>query len=305
VSGTPSAADHEAFDELAVGWALHALEPEEETLFARHLPDCARCARTVAETEEVMAALATDLPPAEPSEELRSRLRTAVEQTEQVHRPPVVPPPPMADDTTPLRGRRRSDQGGPLRVPPARAGAPGAGVPGAVPQSRGRLSPLRERGWAVALAAAVAGVVGLGIWNVSLSSARDRAVEAAAEQQAVVQQLLQPGAEVLAQLRDPVDGGDPLATVVVRDGDVRVVSQALAVNDRTDETYVLWGISEGSDEPEAIGPFDVVRSRLDVDEVGSAGTGSDDYETYAVSLEPGRQAPAEPSGVVAIGQVTS
>jgi anti-sigma-K factor RskA len=300
VSGTPRAGDHEAFDELAVGWALHALEPEEETLFARHLPDCPRCARTVAETEEVMAALATDLPPAEPSEELRSRLRTAVEQTEQVHRPPVVPPPPTADDTTPLRGRRRSDQGGSFRVPPARAGAPGA-----VPEPRGRLSPLRERGWAVALAAAVAGVVGLGVWNVSLSSARDRAVEAAAEQQAVVQQLLQPGAEVLAQLRDPVEGGDPLATVVVRDGDVRVVSQALAVNDRTDETYVLWGFPAGSDRPEAIGPFDVVRSRLDVDEVGSARTGSDDYETYAVSLEPGRQPPAEPSGVVAIGQVTS
>ena len=26
--------DHEAFDELAVGWALHALEPEDEALFA-------------------------------------------------------------------------------------------------------------------------------------------------------------------------------------------------------------------------------------------------------------------------------
>ena len=88
MSGTPRAGDHEGFDELAVGWALHALEPEDETLFARHLPDCARCARTVAETEEVMAALATDLPPAEPSEQLRSRLRAAVERTEQVHRPP-------------------------------------------------------------------------------------------------------------------------------------------------------------------------------------------------------------------------
>ena len=28
-------ADHAAFDELAVGWALHALEPEDESLFAR------------------------------------------------------------------------------------------------------------------------------------------------------------------------------------------------------------------------------------------------------------------------------
>ena len=38
-------ADHEVFDELAVGWALHALEPEDEAVFAQHLPGCERCAR--------------------------------------------------------------------------------------------------------------------------------------------------------------------------------------------------------------------------------------------------------------------
>jgi anti-sigma factor RsiW len=63
--------DHEVFDELAVGWALHALEPEDEAIFARHLPGCARCAETVAETTEVMAGMASDLPPAAPSETLR------------------------------------------------------------------------------------------------------------------------------------------------------------------------------------------------------------------------------------------
>src|SRR3954468_21696155 len=88
---SPRVGDHETWDELAVGWALHALEPEDEAVFARHLPDCTRCARTVAETVEVMAALATDLPAAEPSEELRQRLRAAVEETEQVQRA-VLPP---------------------------------------------------------------------------------------------------------------------------------------------------------------------------------------------------------------------
>ena len=91
MTATPRRGDHEVFDELAVGWALHALEPEDEALFARHLPDCPRCARTVAETEEVMAAMATDLPPAEPSEDLRARLRAGVERTEQVRRPPGCP----------------------------------------------------------------------------------------------------------------------------------------------------------------------------------------------------------------------
>src|SRR3712207_9120878 len=65
------------------------------------------------------------------------------------------------------------------------------------------------------------------------------------------------------------------STVVVRGDDLQVVSQALAVND-TDETYVLWGVREGSPEPEAVGVFDVVRSRLDVNAVGSAATGPDE-----------------------------
>ena len=106
MTATPRHGDHEIFDELAVGWALHALEPEDETLFARHLADCPRCARTVAETEEVMAALATDLPPAEPSEDLRARLRASVEGTDQVRRPPLVPP-SAADAAGPSRRRCR------------------------------------------------------------------------------------------------------------------------------------------------------------------------------------------------------
>ena len=67
MSGTPRRGDHEGFDELAVGWALHALEPEDETLFAAHLAGCTRCAQTVAETAAVLAAMADDLPRAEPS----------------------------------------------------------------------------------------------------------------------------------------------------------------------------------------------------------------------------------------------
>ena len=154
---------------------------------------------------------------------------------------------------------------------------------------------------AVLLAAAVAGIVGLGIWNVSLNTARDRAVETAAEQQALVEELLQPGAEVVAQMSG--DSG-PVATVVLRDGEVQVVSQGLAVNDETEETYVLWGVREGS-EPEAVGTFDVARSRLDLDRVGSARTGSEDFDGYAVSLERGRQPPPAPSEVLAQGQVDS
>ena len=71
----PTGSEHRAFDELAVGWALHALEPEDEAVLAAHLPGCARCAETITETREAMADMASDLPSAEASEELRHRLR--------------------------------------------------------------------------------------------------------------------------------------------------------------------------------------------------------------------------------------
>ena len=41
--------EHGEWDALAVGWALSALDPEDEERFAEHLPDCARCTATVRE----------------------------------------------------------------------------------------------------------------------------------------------------------------------------------------------------------------------------------------------------------------
>ena len=275
--------DHEAFDELAVGWALHALEPEDEAVFVRHLSACPRCARTVADTEEVMAAMAADLPTAEPSEGLRGRLRAAVERTEQVRRPAAPP-----ETGAPRPGLpREADTDPGIRLP--------------VPAADGGRAPLHQRALLLTLAATVAGVLGLGVWNVALSSDRDQAEEVAAEQLAVVQELLRPGARVVAQLSD--DDGRPVATVVTLDGDVRVVSQGLPVNDATAETWVLWGVGDGAPVP--LGTFDVDRSGLGVHAVLSPPAGVGSFAQYAVSLEPGGRPPAEPSEVVAIGQVTS
>ena len=116
--------DHDVYDELAVGWALHALEPEDEDVFARAPARVQPVRGTVAETSEVMAAMAADLPPAEPSAELRERLRAAVAETEQAvgpterHSSPPLPSPPV-------RSRRpRSRRAGPRLAPcpAARAG---------------------------------------------------------------------------------------------------------------------------------------------------------------------------------------
>jgi hypothetical protein len=256
-------ADHARYDELAVGWALHALEPEEEAEFSRHLAGCARCAETVAGTAEVMGAMAVELPPADPSEDLRARLRGAVASTEQVHRAePDDPAPPAASPAPP---------------------------------------PRRRRALSLALvAAAVAAVLGLGVWNVGLRSERADLSATVAEQRDVVDALLTPGRATVATLDG--DGG-PVATVVAREDRVQVVTYGLAANDSTDTTYVLWGLGNGAPTP--LGPFDVEGSQIAVETVGSESTGVDGFAQYGISIEPGREAPSEPTEVVASGQVTS
>jgi Anti-sigma-K factor rskA len=282
--------DHETYDELAVGWALHALEPEDEALFTLHLPDCTRCARTVAETSEVMAALAADLPPAEPPQDLRERIRSAVEETEQVRSPALPPAPPV----TPF-------DDGPARRP---AAGPPAHRPAASATWRPRRVPTsawRARMPHALVAAAAALVVGLGVWNVVLSTSRQQAEETAAQQQHIVDSLLAPGQATIAPLADR--DGHRVATVVARHGQIQVVTSGLDVNNEASTTYVVWGMRQAAPVP--LGTFDVVRPRLDLRTVGSSRTGLDGFSGYAISLEPGRKAPAKPTRIVANGQVTS
>lgn len=49
--------DHDRWDELAAGYALHALEPAEEAAFVAHLEDCTRCAQSLADHTLVAAQL--------------------------------------------------------------------------------------------------------------------------------------------------------------------------------------------------------------------------------------------------------
>ena len=272
--------DHQVFDELAVGWALHALEPEDEAAFAVHLPGCARCAATIAETTDVMGAMARDLPPDEPSADLHARLRAAVETAEQV--PAPARPAPAA----------------PAGPPEALRGLAPAPTPRAPDRSRWR------RALAPSLvAAAVAAIVGLGLWNVFLSSAQERLQETVAAQEEVMAVLLAPGQATIAPLQEVDAEGRTVATVVVRGDELQVVADGLSVNDADDTTYVVWGLGEGAPVP--LGTFDVSRSQMDVRTVGSPATDLDGFPLYGISLEPGQEAPPEPTEVVATGEVTS
>jgi hypothetical protein len=278
-SGGASASDeHRAFDELAVGWALHALEPEDETAFSAHLPGCTRCAQTVVETEGVMASMAADLPRSEPSGRLRERLHAAVAATEQVARLPEEPEQPREPEPT----------------RPVATGFPGY-RPAALPPEP---PPLRRRIPALALgAAAVAAIVGLGLWNVFLNDSRSALEETVAQQERIVERLLAPGDARVAALSG--DDGEVVATVVARSDRVDVVTFGLAANDTDTETYVIWGIEGGS--AEAIDTFDVTRSQMALQTVGSGSTGLDEFDSYGISLEPGDQAPSAPTEIVAQG----
>ncbi|HEX2263764.1 MAG TPA: hypothetical protein VHH52_08385, partial [Pseudonocardiaceae bacterium] len=85
--------------DLAVGSALHALEPAEEALLATHMPDCPACTRTVAETEQIGATLGLSVPELIPSAELEQRVLAV---TIDRRAAPVEPLPPP---TQPMRPR--------------------------------------------------------------------------------------------------------------------------------------------------------------------------------------------------------
>jgi hypothetical protein len=88
---TGSAHD-DTLDELAVGWALHSLDPADEARFAEHLPGCAHCRAVVDDTVAAMGALGTAVAVAEPPAGLRSRVREAVAATDQLPQPVPLRP---------------------------------------------------------------------------------------------------------------------------------------------------------------------------------------------------------------------
>jgi anti-sigma-K factor RskA len=283
----PGPGHDETSEELAVGWALHALEPEDAELFTRHLEGCARCRQVVEETTDVMAELASAAPPAAPPPGLAERLRAEVARTAQDT--------PGASPVVPAAPERPAEQPAPER--PAEQPAPERPavrpVPTVAPASAPTALPVPRRRWTTALvAAAVAAVVGLGGWTVVLMGDRNEARDTAAAEAAMVEELLRPGQATVVPV---TDDGRTLATLLARDDGVQVVSHELEPNDRDAEIYVLWGLDQGT--PKALGTFDVEGSGLELRTLEVEG--ADGFPSYGISVEPGRQAPEAPTDVVA------
>ncbi|MFT7837698.1 anti-sigma factor [Saccharothrix sp. BKS2] len=249
-------------EELAVGFAMHALEPDEEARLRDHLPGCARCREAIRATEEVTAALGASVPQLDPPPRLRARLMAAVEQEPQESGPRAVAEPVV------LETRRR--RGGTWR----RVLAAAAGV-------------------AVLAAGGVAGV--------RLDRLGDE-VAAQGERADRLEGALRLAADPSASRAVLRTGsGEEVAVLLSADDGAAVVPTRLSTNDR-EHTYVVWGTSTDPAAPLAV--FDVTS---DGSVVGLAGWSSDAHRHtgFAISLEPGRAMPAEPTDVVAAGQVAS
>lgn len=91
---TDSRRDHAPFDELAAGYAVDALDPDDHARFLGHIETCGRCQQTVTGYAEVTAALADMSPAGEPSPQLAERILTmaAAEDHQAAELPPGVVP---------------------------------------------------------------------------------------------------------------------------------------------------------------------------------------------------------------------
>lgn len=249
-------------EELAVGWAMHSLEPDEESVVRDHLPTCATCQRTVRSTQEVLAGIGGAVRQEQPPPRLRARL---MEQIEHIPQEAPVPHTPRHAAPTPLRPQHRRRTGRVLLAAAAAAAVlAGGGYLGVrVNQLSGEVAASEAR---------------TNDLNKALSLAADPATNRA---------VLRTGSgeEVAVVLSNPTSGA--------------VVPTNLEPND-SGHVYVVWGASTKAPVPLAV--FDVRAGSTDP-QLLNWSADAHKHTTFAVSLEPGRQAPPKPSEVLAGGQV--
>lgn len=254
--GGPGQDPHLPFDELAVGYALSALEPDEHARFSSHLTACARCERTVAEHRDTLAQLAYAVPAAEPPASLLEGIRAGLRAESPGRAPAPAAEPVVVQDDLAERRRRRL-----VQVPRAHL--------------------------LTSAAAVVALLLGLGGWNAALQ--RDNAETGARVESlaAAVQALEEPGTRTV-RLASPE--GEVKAVAVMQGEQMSLVLDGLEPND-DDSVYVLWGQTSYGDV-RAVGTFDVQREDLDVRHGMRLEPGVGELTALMVTHEKGRTAPA-------------
>lgn len=308
--------DHSRFDELAVGWALYALEPDDEQVFVKHLTGCERCRRTVRETQETLATVTLALPCPEPPARLLDRIYeaigaparpqpiepSAVEQStveQSTVEQPAVEQSARPGAYTSRAGDTARRTSGPAGDAARHRRGPATGRrDGRRPAGRSLARRLSQLAVAAVLVIVVGGLAG---WNIVSRNNYQHQEQVAAQHQVVLNDLIAQSR--VATLTD--HHGKRVGDVVNQNGTLGVVSDGLPANNRSTSTYALWSVSAASGTPRLVGTFDVTNADLGVRTVGSVPSGMDHVTTMAVSKEPGRATPTRPTTIVASGAVRS
>lgn len=280
-------------NEEAIGWALHSLEPDEEMAVAMHLPQCESCRTVAGDAGEALSYLGAAVEQLDPPPSLRDRLMASVAETPQK---PLVqstgdsePAPSSTATPEPAAPSRREADRDSTRPPDTRPGR------------SSRWSRRGRRLVAAALAVAAVLTIGvLGVRNAQLTAERDARIAQAQSLENLLDEFDRPGVQHALLARQD---GSTIAAVVSSDGRQQVFPIAMPPNSVDRDTYVLWGIAEGAN-PAPLGTFDVTAYDQGLLEVGWAAD-TTSYAAFAISLEPGRTAPAVPTAVVASGPVAS
>jgi len=216
---------HSELEELAAGYVVGALEPDDEHAFQRHLEGCPTCQANVRELEAVVGELAYSAPPVDPPDTVWAGIRRQIEP----------------------EAARRGAIPGPGATP---AGpGPGAGAPRTTPAGRAAGRGLRLLP-GLAAAAAILLVVVLSLWNLNLRDQNAVYRDRVAALERATQLANDPTANLvsLKTTPDAPPGAGAQATVIASSREDRGV---LLIEDlpplQRGRVYELWGIPAGSD----------------------------------------------------------
>jgi len=264
--------------ELATGWAVHALEPDDEAAFARHLPGCAECEAEVQATGDVAVLLAADVEQLDPPAHLRAAVLNAA-------RSPQVPRQSHPVGMTPRElapvAQRRSPQRRSSR-------------------SAGRFSTSRRNLVAAASAVllafgAVAGWAGTTVFNQQGSTSGS-----ALDEQNVMLALTDPSVRKVAL----TDKGSttPMALLLAGPNGSTVLPVHMPAVASSSQ-YVLWGVPDGAGAKPV--PLGGVSRDGDAHGARSVAAMSPSapasFTRFAVSIEPAGSTPIAPTTTVATG----
>lgn len=283
--------------DLAAGFVLDALTPDEAAAVRSHLADCPEAHAEMLELASALPILAAGVPEMAPSAGLKDRIMAAAaaDLAGRTGEAATPAPTPVMDRAVPTAMPTHGGPSTPVAAPtPSTAAGP---IPAPTNLAQRRRPSLGA--WALGLAAVLA-IVAIGGWNLSLQRDLDAARMYERNVAAVLDVAARDGS--LAAVLTPAEGDGPSGFAAVgSDGQVRIAMRALPAT-HGEQVYETWVIG-GDGVPLAVGGF-----RVGADGTGffeATGIPAEPGIVLALTLEPepGRTAPS--GAPVSLGTVTA